>query len=311
MTEEIMVTAPKAKKKSLFKRWWFWGLALIVLIIIISSANGSGGGSTVFELSKASQMSKQQIVEKFGKPSEVVRDDKDGYSYSYNTGFTISGTDKGANNIVLSSAFVKNKFNDSYKIFDVQLDSSFQENVTRLGTPQLNLSKDNRNLVAYLTKEGYLLTFSSKTNEDKVSAIEFSEYGSSSLSMALDISNLLNNKATDDDIKQNFTIKQKSPEAKVTTYYLDGCSLVVDNKDQIVTEVIINSESVYNINGLRTSDPLEKAVKSFGEPVQKADGVKNTTQYIFNVDNAGQKNKLHVTADNASKQIQYIGLSLK
>lgn len=311
MTEEIVVALPKAKKKSLFKRWWFWGLALIVLVIIISSASGGEGGSNVFELSKATQMSKQQIVEKFGKPTEVVRDDKDGYNYSYNKGFTISGTDKGAENIVLSSAFVKDKSNDSYKIFDVQLDSSFQENVKRLGTPQLNLNKDNQNLAVYLTKEGYILTFSSTNNDDKVSAIEFSEYDSSTLSMALDISKLLNNKATENDIKQNFTIKQKSPEAKVTTYFLDGCSLVLDNKDQNVTEVFINSDSIYNINGIRTSDSMDKALKLFGEPIQKADGVKNTTQYVFNVDNAGQKNKLHVTADNASKQIQYIGLTLK
>ncbi|MGG4143876.1 hypothetical protein ABEW34_12145 [Paenibacillus algorifonticola] len=308
MSGELMPTLPEVKKKSIFKKWWFWLLAFVLLIVIISVS--SQGESKIYELSQMVQMNKQQIVEKFGKPDEVVRDDQDGYSYAYNGGFTVSGNDKGASNIVLSSAFTKIKSTDSYKIFDVQLDSSLQENIKRLGKPQLSLNQDDKNLVAYLTKEGYLLTFSSKYNEDKVSAIEISKYNSSTLSMALDISKMLNNQATENDIKQSFTINDKSTESKITTYYLDDFSLIVDNKDQTILEVIINSDSIFNILGLRTSDSLDKAVQLFGEPVQTADGVQNTTRYIFKVDNAGKKSNLLVTADNSSKKIQFVSLSI-
>jgi hypothetical protein len=309
MAEEIMVSATKPKKKSLFKRWWFWGLAIVIVIVIASVSSQSG--STVYELGKMTQMSKQQIIEKFGKPDEVVRDDKDGYNYVYNGGFTVSGTETGANNIVLSNELVKNKNSDAYKIFDVQLNSSFEENVKRLGKPKLNLKKDNKNLAVYLTKEGLLLSFSSKYNEDKVSAIELSSYDTSMLSSALEIGKLLGNKATEDDIKQNFTIKDKSTDAATTMYALDGFNLVVDNKSQTISQVFISSDSIYNIQGIRTTDSLDKATKLFGNPIQTKEGVKNTTQYTYNVDNAGVKNKIIVSADNTSKEIQYIELSLK
>lgn len=311
MLQEAMVTKPqKKKKKSIFKKWWFWVLVLIVLIIIISSSSGRGS-SAVFELSKATQMIKKQINDKFGKPSEVVREDTDGYNYSYNSGFTISGNDKEATTIVLSSELVKNKNSDSYKIFDVQLESSFSENVERLGEPNLDLKKDNKNLVAYLTQEGLMLIFSSKFNEDKVSAIELSEYDSSSLSIALEIGKLLGNKATEDDIKQSFTIRDKSTDTTTTMYALDGFELIVDNESQTVIQIIISSDSIYNIQGIRTSDSLDKATKLFGNPLQTKEGVKNTTQYTYNYDNAGVKNKINVSADNTSKVVQYIELSLK
>lgn len=310
MSDAMTVTSSSVKKKkSIMKRWWFWLLSLIVLVVAVSVA--TQGDSTVYELSQMVKMNKQQMIEKFGKPDEVVRDDQDGYSYAYNGGFTVSGNDSVAQNIVLSSAFVKGKSSDAYKIFDVQLNSSFQEHVQRLGKPQIHLKKDDKNLVAYIVEDKYLLTFSSKFNEDKVNAIEMSEYDVSTLAMALDISSMLNKQASEDELQQIFTIKDKSTESKITTYYLDGFSMVLNKADQTVAEIIINSKSIFNIMGLRTSQSLDKAVQLFGEPVQKAAGVKDTTQYIFNVDHAGQKNKLHVTADNTSKQIQYIGLSLK
>lgn len=83
----------KTKKKPLLKRWWFWLLSVFALFLFVGILS-SGGESTAYELTKMTTMSKQQIIEKFGKPSEIVREDADGYSFGYDAGFMVSGTEK-------------------------------------------------------------------------------------------------------------------------------------------------------------------------------------------------------------------------
>lgn len=142
----------KPKKKPILKRWWFWILTAITVLIVIGMVS-SGGSSTSYELSKLQAMSKQQIIDKFGKPNEVVRDDADGYIYAYNAGFMVRGATSGALEITFQNDMVKQSTSDTYKLFDVMLGSSFDESVTRLGTPNLSQSVEGSKNAMYLTKE--------------------------------------------------------------------------------------------------------------------------------------------------------------
>ncbi|CAM4344334.1 hypothetical protein FHS16_002512 [Paenibacillus endophyticus] len=309
--EATILSSETKKKKTILKKWWFWVIAIIVLFIVILAASDSTDESIVYELGQVQAMNKQEIVEKFGKPSEVVRDDAEGYLYSYDSGFTINGNDSEAASIMLSNELVKGNAAHAFKIFDIQLNSTFSEHVKRLGNPSLQLVQDNRNLVAYLTNEGALLTFTSTSNEDKVTAIELSPYDSSSIAMALDISSLLHNQTTEEEIKKSFVLKEKSTDATTTLYIIEGFQIIVDNKSHTVTKVIINTDSVYNVAGLRPTDSLDKANRILGTPTQSKEGIKNTTQYLFNSSDAVSDSTIIVSADNSSNIIQYVELSVK
>jgi len=297
----------KAKKKPIFKRWWFWILSILAFIIIVSAL--SSGGSTVYELSKATTMSKKEIVEKFGKPDEVVRDDKDGYSYGYNTGFLVSGNEKGATQIQLASAMIKKKSSDSYKVLDAALGSSFDENIKRLGKPNLSITKDGKKNAAYLTKEGFIFTLSTESSSDKIAAIELSAYDESTIASSLDISKLLGSLATEEEIKKVYEIKDKSSDQKTTTYGVEGFHLIVDNQDHTVKMLVLSSDSIYNIHGIRVGDSIDKANKVFGNPVNSMEGVKNTTQYTYKYEDTGSSRKVTLSIDNSSKKIGYIEVS--
>lgn len=307
MSDVLTNTTVKKKKKPIFKRWWFWVLSVFVLIIIVSSL--SSGSSAVYELSKAATMSRQEIIEKFGKPDEIIREDNDGYSYGYNAGFIISGTDKGATSIVLSGDMVKNEASDSYKMLDATLGSSFDENVKRLGEPNLSITKDGKKNAVYLTKEDFLFTLSSESGGDKISAMELSAYDESSIVLSLDVSNLLGSLATEEEIRKVYEIKDKSSDNNATTYAVEGFNLIVDNQDSIVKGIYIAGDSLYNIHGLRVGDSIDKANEVFGNPLNTMEGVKNTTQYVYQYDDVTSVKKVILSIDNDSKKIGYIEVS--
>lgn len=159
------------QKKSLLKRWWLWGIIFIVLSILIGLLDSGGG--TAYELSRLQLMSKQEIIDKFGEPDMVLYDHVGGYYYQYDTGFTVQGTDKGATEVILTNDYVKKKTDDSYKIFDVYLGSSFDENVKRLGTPDDKGITDGYPYASYFTKENFILTILSDPQNDEVVFISY------------------------------------------------------------------------------------------------------------------------------------------
>ncbi|OBZ14223.1 hypothetical protein A8L34_09705 [Bacillus sp. FJAT-27264] len=250
-------------------------------------------------------MSKDEIFEKFGKPNEVVRDDSDGYIIAYNAGFIVSGNAQGAKEITLQEDAVKKKSTDTYKIFDVTLGSSFADNVARLGKPNLTQEKDGTKHVMYLTKENYLLVFSTKPNNDVINTIQYSAYDSSKEASSLDLSNLLGLSATEDELKSLYTIKDKSNSQGETMYALEeGFEVIVDNNN-LVRQLVISSNSIFNIHGIRTSGSLDKAHQVFGEPVSTSAGVRDTTQYSYNYKDGAVPTTVVLSVDSSNK-IGYI-----
>lgn len=307
MSDVLTSTTVKKKKKPLFKRWWFWVLSALILIIIVSSL--SSGSSAVLELSTATTMNRQEVIEKFGKPDEVIREDTDGYSYGYNAGFIISGKDKGATSIILSSDMVKNEASGSYKMLDAALGSSFDENVKRLGEPNLSITKDGKKNAVYLTKEDFLFTLSAESNSDKISATELSTYDESTIALSLDVSNLLGSLATEEEIQKVYKIKDKSSDNNATTYAVEGFNLIVDNQDNAVKGIYIAEDSIYNIHGIRVGDSIDKANEVFGNPLNTMEGVKNTTHYVYQYDDVTSIKKVVLSIDNDSKKIGYVEVS--
>lgn len=294
----------KSKKKPLLKRWWFWILALFV-VIITASLLSSGGESTAYELSKMQTMTKDEIIAKFGEPDEVIHDDPDDYAIAYNAGFVVSGDNQGASEITLQEDAVKESSQDTYKIFDVTLGSSFADNVTRLGKPNLTQEKDGKKRVIYLTKEDYLLVFSTKPDTDEISDIQYSAYDSSMDSASLDISSFLGLSATEDELNSLYTIKDKSSSPGETMYVLEeGFEVIVDNNN-LVKQLIISTNSIFNIHGIRTSDSLDKANQTFGEPISTSAGVQDTTQYSYNYTGDAVPTTVLLSADSTNK-IEYI-----
>lgn len=300
------------RKKSIFKRWWFWLLAIVVIVILISAlSSGSSSPSTIYELSKMQTMSKQQIIDKFGNPDETVRDDSEGYIYGYNDGFMVSGTAEGATEVTLQEDMIKNGSADSYKIFDATLGSSFDENIERLGKPNLSQLKDGKKSALYLTNEDFLLRISSGFNSDKIAAIQYSDYASSEEALALDLSRMLGLSASEEEISALYTIKDKSSQNGETLYDLDGLQMIVNDKDLIVKQLILSSDSIYNLHGIRTGNTLEKANKLFGKPVNTSEGVKDTTQYTYQYDGGATPTVVNLSVQNKDQRIGYIEVSLQ
>ncbi|MED0705271.1 hypothetical protein [Aneurinibacillus aneurinilyticus] len=291
------------KKKSIFKRWWFWGLSIFVLIVV--AIISSDGGSTAYELAKMQTMSKQQIIEKFGKPDEIVRDDKDGFMYGYHAGFDVRGTDKGALEINLSSDRVKKQGVDTYKIFDVFLGDSFDESVKKLGKPNQSGLKDGKKNAMYLTKEDFLLIFTTEYDSDKIAAIRYVAYDESAESIALDISKMLGLIATEEEIKKIFDIKDKNSNSDATTYSIEGFNMIVENQNNIVKSIWLTN-GIYNIHGIRIGDSIDKANKLFGPPKNSSEGVKNTTQYIYKYEGDTNPKRIIISIDKNSKKIGYV-----
>lgn len=308
--QEFNQVIERPRKKPIIKRWWFWVLSAFALFLAIGVFS-SGGESTAYELSKMTAMSKQQIIEKFGKPDEIIRDDADGYSFGYHAGFLVSGTDKGATEISIQKDMIKNDSADTYKIFDVSIGSSFDENVTRLGKPDLSAVKDGKKNAMYLTKEDFLLLFSTEVNSDKIAAIQFVSYNGSMESMGLDISKMLGLMATEDEIRKLYNIKDKSTSQGETMYDLEGFQLIVDNQNHLVKQLIISTNSIYNIHGIRTNDTLDKANQVFGKPIHTNEGVKNTTQYSYNYTGGQSPTIVNLTVNNADNKIVYMEVMLK
>lgn len=68
-----------------------------------------GGDSTAYELSKLTQMTKQEIVDTFGEPDEITYDDNTGYHYHYNVGFSLIGNSSRASKVTLSTDLIIKK----------------------------------------------------------------------------------------------------------------------------------------------------------------------------------------------------------
>ncbi|MEK3742402.1 hypothetical protein ACTID9_07165 [Brevibacillus fluminis] len=308
--QEISQSIGRPRKKPLLKRWWFWLLSVFALFLFVGILS-SGGESTAYELTKMTTMSKQQIIEKFGKPSEIVREDADGYSFGYDAGFMVSGTEKGALEISMQNDMMKSPSSDTYKIFDVTIGSSFDENVTRLGKPNLSTVKDGKKNAMYLTNEDFLLLFSTDFNSDQISSIDFVAYNGSLQSQSLDLSKMLGLTASEEEIKKLFEVKDKNTSQGETLYALEGFELVVDNQSNIVKQIIIPTNSIYNIQGIRTNDSLDKATQVFGKPLHTNEGVKNTTLYSYNFAGSQRPTIVNLTVNNADNKIVYMEIKIK
>ncbi len=297
----------KPVKKSLLKRWC--GSLLVIITILIVAIATSGCGSTAYELALTTSMSRQDITDKFGKPDEVVQDDADGYIYIYNEGFSVTGDDKGATEISLQADAIKKNTSDTYKIMDVTIGSSFDENVKRLGDPDLSTKSDGQKGAMYITKEDFILVFMTGIDTDSIGTVRLVNYSDSFESMGLDLCNLLGSSATENEIKAAYKINSKSSESQVTSYDLKGFDIVVNNESNTIQQVIIAENSIFNLAGVRLGSTLDKAREVFGEPISTMEGVLNTTQYTFNYDDSlglAAAKRINVTVDNETGKVDYL-----
>lgn len=315
MSTEVSTQVPELKKieaenkEVIFKDWFFWVVVVFLAVTIAPFYILMFSETPTYELSKVTHMSKQQIINKFGKPSSVAGDDKSGYTYYYNSGFMISGTNKCANTIQLSAnLFKKESDNYSVKLADTTLGSSYNDAIKRLGSPNRSETGYGKKSAIYLVDNNYILLLSCDCKSDKISSISYATYDSSLLNLRLDISFLAGVKtATETNISKKFKIIDKSTAGFETYYFINGFTLVVDNQNNAVKKVYINQDSIYNIQNVRVGDTLEKANNELGKPITSHEGVKNTTIYVYRLKDALLGN-LHVTLsiDTSSKKIGYI-----
>ncbi|MED1646811.1 hypothetical protein P4U99_27250 [Brevibacillus agri] len=307
--QEISQSIGRPRKKPLLKRWWFWLLSVFAFFLLVGILS-SGGESTAYELTKMTEMSKQQIIEKFGKPSEIVREDADGYIFGYDAGFLVRGNEKGVLEISLQKDMIKATTSDTYKIFDVTIGSSYDENVARLGKPDLSTVKDGKKNAMYLTKEDFLLLFSTDFNTEQISSIDFVAYDESLHSQSLDLSKLLGLIASEEGLQKLFEVKDKNTSQGETLYSLEGFELVVDNQSNSVKQ-IIPTNRIYNIQGIRINDSLDKATQLLGKPLHRNEGVKNTTLYSYSFAGSQRPAIVNLTVNNTDNKIVYMEIKIK
>lgn len=279
-------------------------LAVGLVVILLSSCQ-----SMVYELALTTTMSRQDIVSKFGKPDEVVIDNADGYMYIYSEGFSITGDDNGATEIELRVDGIKKNTSDTYKLMDVTIGSSFDENIKRLGEPDLALSSGGQKGAMYLTKEDFILVFLTGIDTDNVESIRLVSYSDSLESMGLDLCKILGTIATEDEIRDIYKVNNKYSDSKAATYDIKGFNLVVDNESNIITQIVIAEDGIFNFAGVRLGDTLEKAKEVFGEPLSSMEGVLNTIQYAFKYDDSlglTAPKRIDVTIDMETGKIDYL-----
>ncbi|MCO6740659.1 hypothetical protein KQH31_31250, partial [Streptomyces sp. CHA15] len=83
-------------------------------------------------------------------------------------------------------------------------------NVARLGKPDLSTVKDGKKNAMYLTKEDFLLLFSTDFNTEQISSIDFVAYDESLHSQSLDLSKLLGLIASEEELQKLFEVKDKN-----------------------------------------------------------------------------------------------------
>lgn len=285
-------TDVKPKKKSFFKRWWFWVLAALVLLMVIGIL--SSGGNSNIELSTLMSMNRQQIVEKFGKPDNILTDSKYEFEYAYD-GFHVRGNDKNVVEVILSNGFLKKKKVDSYTLARLTLDSSYDEAIKNLGTPdKVNQSKNMKG-AEYLTKDDYILKIMTKDmNTDKIDEIQLTEY-KSSLEAKNDMSETLGADATEDKLKSIFEITDKKSNSIDNIYTVLGkMELYVDKGTNQISSIHLTGRSVYDIFGLRVGDSSDDAEKVLGKSTDNIQLSQTDTQFVYKY----KDKEIRVTVDN-------------
>lgn len=306
----ISAESPRTSKNSLMKRVLIVSFTVFV-ILGITYTLFYGGESTAYELTQMTSMTKQEIIDKFGIPDEVIYDEEQRYFYIYNFGIVVYGTNEGAYDITLSKDLIKNNSLNNYKMLDVYIDSSFDENILRLGTPNVIQTIDGKKNAMYLTQEEYLIIITTAYNSDEIARIQTVFYDESPHFNIFDLSQLLGEIITEEELDKTYTIIDKSSFLQTITYVLNGFQLIVDADDHRVLEIFIAQRSIYNILGLRTKDSLNKANKVLGMASGTSDGISNTTRYTFENDDYEASYSVELSINNNSKEIDYIGILLK
>ncbi|WP_214626533.1 hypothetical protein [Paenibacillus agaridevorans] len=308
-TDPIAKVNPVTFQKNvipIYKRFWFWILfgviALAAVIILV------GGRTQVYELTELRTMNKEQIKEKFGSPDEITFDENDNFWYGFDNGFMVRGTERGAEEVTLIKDFVDKQSYGKYKIADIYLNSSFDENVSRLGKPDMLLTVDDKKTALYMVDHDFLLSFGSDYKSDAIFGINYAAYNESTEITGLDLSELLNPLGVEEKITKNYEVKDTQTSSDQTTYLLEGTQIIVDNNNFTVKEIILSSKSVYNAYGLRIGDDLNKATDALGTPIEGSD---EETKYRY-VDNSMELLSLSVivdiTVDGGTQKINRIHL---
>lgn len=285
----------------------FLGVAAVVLICIVISINSVRTSEIeLLHLGTLQEMNKEQVIKLLGEPDEIIKNSDTEYSFGYNNGLYVSGTEQGVYEIVAAKDMVKKDNKTDYELFGLGIDSSYESTVNRLGKPNLSLTTGQKKTAVYLLNDvDFLLILKTAYNSDLITDIRYASYNDSSISSSFDLGKLLVREYTEDELKGNYSIKDRQSSSNGVLYSMEGFNIWVDKQNN-VQNINVSSESLYNFRGLRMHDTLEKANQLFGKPIDTSEGVSNTTRYTYNYEDGPNTCLIHISIKNDSKDIQYI-----
>ncbi len=280
-------------------------ISLIITFVPIGGSESNDSGS--LRLDTLQPMNKEQVIKLLGEPDEIVVNNDENYTFGYDNGISVSGTEQGVYEFFAQQAMIKKDSKAEYEIFGVGLGSSFDNNVNRLGKPNLSLVADQKKAALYILKDiDYLFILSTSYNSDLISDIQYASYNDSLVSANLDLGRLLVREFSEEGSKSNYNITDRQTSPNGVLYSMEGFNIWVD-KQNVVKNINISTESVYNFRGLRMHDSIEKANQIFGDPITTSKGVSNTTRYTYIYEEGPNTTCLIlISVNNDNNKIQFI-----
>jgi len=240
-----------------------------IMLMLLTGCGATSKG----DLSDLMAVDKQQVVKQVGKPSTVIRDDKEQFEYEYNTGVSLIGSDSGVNSITLANNLVTKETSDIYKLSGVTLDSSFDENVKRLGTPDGLIPKGDRTMAIYLRDKSSFLVLITGVKNDKVSTVSIVPHSLMDDMLTLNAANYLDSTMKRINSGDTLTIRSKYITNESDDLYLisSNLELCTDGTTGIIKSVKITGKSMYDIFGITVGSPFDDLTKDIGSPYESID----------------------------------------
>ncbi|MDQ0086741.1 hypothetical protein J2T12_000135 [Paenibacillus anaericanus] len=312
MSSELTTQDQAKKKKPLLKCWWLWvTLGLICVIVVGALATSS---SESYDLANLSEMNKQEVIQKLGKPDEswIIRDEDDDYYYTYPSGVTIIGNAKYANEISLVQDTDKSNNNKQFNIVGMSLGSNISDYAEVLGNANIDLvsSEGSRSRMYHDVKEDIILNL--LTDSDRIIGIRYVHYNKSDESYALDLANYIGNAVEEQQLVSELGIKSTVTGNVENTYYFGNSSMAnwvkKDTQSGQVNEAVLSNGRFFNIGGLRIGDSIEEAKSRFGDPISSTDGVDDVRIDTFEYENI---NTFIVEVSSSNDEVGFIKLTSK
>lgn len=312
MSIELTTQDQVKRKKSLLKRWWLWVTLGLTCLIVVGALAASS--SEAYDLANLSEMSKQEVIEKLGKPDKswIIRDENDDYYYTYPSGVTIIGNAKYASEISLVEDTNGKSSNKQFNIVGMTLGSNISDYAEVLGTANIDLvsPEGSRSRMYHDVKEDIILNL--LTDSDRIIGIRYVHYDKSDESIALNLANYIGNAVEEKQLISELGVKSTITGNVDNTYYFGSSNMAnwvkKDTESGQVIEVALSNGRFFNIGSLRIGDSLEKAKSLFGDPISSADGVDGVQIDTYEYEDF---NDFNVEVSSSKNEVGFIKITLK